>query len=69
MEDLLRVGVDLSFLDRFGNFVLYLVVKEGYDKIFGILFKYKKVVLFINYFNADGKRLSYIIVEFFLFVF
>lgn len=55
MEDLLRVGADLSLLDRWGNSVLHLAAREGHDKILGVLLKNKKAALLIDHPNGEGK--------------
>lgn len=55
VEDLLRVGADLSLLDRWGNSVLHLAAKEGHDKILGVLLKNSKAALLINHPNGEGK--------------
>lgn len=55
VEDLLRVGADLSLLDRWGNSVLHLAAKEGHDKILSILLKNRKAALLIDHPNGEGK--------------
>lgn len=55
VEDLLRVGADLSLLDRWGNSVLHLAAKEGQDKILSILLKNRKAALLIDHPNGEGK--------------
>ncbi|XP_006233422.1 nuclear factor NF-kappa-B p105 subunit isoform X3 [Rattus norvegicus] len=62
VEDLLRVGADLSLLDRWGNSVLHLAAKEGHDKILGVLLKNSKAALLINHPNGEGLNAIHIAV-------
>jgi nuclear factor NF-kappa-B p105 subunit len=55
VEDLLRVGADLSLLDRWGNSVLHLAAKEGHDRILSILLKSRKAAPLIDHPNGEGK--------------
>lgn len=55
VEDLLRVGADLSLLDRWGNSVLHLAAREGHDKILSVLLKNRKAALLIDHPNGEGK--------------
>lgn len=59
MEDLLRVGADLSLLDRWGNSVLHMAAREGYDKILSVLLKNKNAAPLIDHPNGEGKGQSH----------
>ena len=55
VEDLLRVGADLSLLDRWGNSVLHMAAREGHDKILSVLLKNKSAAPLIDHPNGEGK--------------
>nr|XP_044998940.1 nuclear factor NF-kappa-B p105 subunit isoform X2 [Jaculus jaculus] len=62
VEALLRVGADLSLLDRWGNSALHLAAKEGHDKILSILLKHRKAALLIDCPNGEGLNAIHIAV-------
>lgn len=55
VEELLRVGADMSLLDRWGNSALHLAAKEGHDKVLSVLLKSKKAALLLDHPNGEGK--------------
>nr|XP_048312756.1 nuclear factor NF-kappa-B p105 subunit [Myodes glareolus] len=62
VEGLLRVGADLSLLDRWGNSVLHLAAREGHEKILGVLLKNKRAALLIDHPNREGLNAIHIAV-------
>ncbi|XP_042325082.1 nuclear factor NF-kappa-B p105 subunit isoform X2 [Sceloporus undulatus] len=54
VKDLLSTGADVTLLDRHGNSVLHLAVKQGDEKVLNILLNHKEASLIKDLPNGEG---------------
>ncbi|KAH0615883.1 hypothetical protein JD844_026485 [Phrynosoma platyrhinos] len=54
VKDLLSTGADMTLLDRHGNSVLHLAVKQGDEKVLNILLNHKEASLMKDLPNGEG---------------